>query len=215
MLAVLAIAVVARGSITLVAVGDVMLDRHVGRYIERFGTDYPLAKVRKTLYKADLVVANLECPLTHKAKLLQNRLSLAGHIWGENVGKKMDVVERKTDDSITPLGLLGNKLVAELVVLEKLIAKAGNKHNSSQTRSELGALNLGNILGEELVDLILVLLKGRELRKVIFGDLALKLGLGELDHALAQVTQVFEKIVVIDINKLPLKTSASNYFGRP
>lgn len=46
------------------ALGDVMLDRYVGRAIDRYGVDYPLDKVRPLLKRADLVLANLECPLT-------------------------------------------------------------------------------------------------------------------------------------------------------
>jgi|SRR5579862_3871340 len=57
-------------SFSLSAVGDVMLDRYVGREIDRHGTSYPLARVRALLAKADLVVANLECPLTSRPKEL-------------------------------------------------------------------------------------------------------------------------------------------------
>lgn len=47
-----------------------MLDRYVGRAIEAHGPGYSLGEVRKELGKADLVVANLECPLTTQPKLL-------------------------------------------------------------------------------------------------------------------------------------------------
>ncbi|HTQ08654.1 MAG TPA: CapA family protein [Fimbriimonadaceae bacterium] len=56
--------------VTLDAVGDIMLDRYVGEEIERHGTAYPLSKVRRVLAKADLAVANLECPLTRQPRVL-------------------------------------------------------------------------------------------------------------------------------------------------
>jgi len=60
-------------SVTLMAVGDVMLDRFVGRAIDRFGPRYPFARVRKTLNRANIVYANLECPLTTEQKVLAKR----------------------------------------------------------------------------------------------------------------------------------------------
>lgn len=53
------------------AVGDVMLDRYVGRAISRYGLAYPLARVKPILDKADLVVGNLECPITDQPRVLQ------------------------------------------------------------------------------------------------------------------------------------------------
>ncbi|HVT11099.1 MAG TPA: CapA family protein [Fimbriimonadaceae bacterium] len=54
------------GSVVLDAVGDVMLDRYVGRRIDELGPGYPLEKVAPIFDKADLVAANLECPLTNE-----------------------------------------------------------------------------------------------------------------------------------------------------
>src|ERR1044072_1516830 len=54
--------------ITLMAVGDVMLDRYVGRAIARYGAGYPLSRVRPFLDQADLVVGNLECPITSRPR---------------------------------------------------------------------------------------------------------------------------------------------------
>jgi len=56
--------------VTLDAVGDIMLDRYAGDEIVRHGSGYPLAVVRPVLAKADLTVANLECPLTGQPKTL-------------------------------------------------------------------------------------------------------------------------------------------------
>ncbi|MDB4940223.1 MAG: hypothetical protein JWO40_648 [Candidatus Doudnabacteria bacterium] len=48
---------------TLVAVGDIMLARNVGVKIKENGVDYPFEKVKPYL-QADIVFANLECPIT-------------------------------------------------------------------------------------------------------------------------------------------------------
>jgi gamma-polyglutamate biosynthesis protein CapA len=51
-------------TVTLAAVGDILLDRGVQRKIEQHGTLYPFAKVRSVLRGADIALGNLECPLT-------------------------------------------------------------------------------------------------------------------------------------------------------
>jgi poly-gamma-glutamate capsule biosynthesis protein CapA/YwtB (metallophosphatase superfamily) len=48
----------------MVAVGDVMLDRNVGKRIRENGPKSILAKVRKQLNEPNLTFANLECPLS-------------------------------------------------------------------------------------------------------------------------------------------------------
>jgi poly-gamma-glutamate capsule biosynthesis protein CapA/YwtB (metallophosphatase superfamily) len=48
----------------MVAVGDIMLDRNVGRSISRNGPDSIVDKVRRQLTQANFTVANLECPLS-------------------------------------------------------------------------------------------------------------------------------------------------------
>ena len=50
--------------VSLIAVGDVMLARHVGASIAERGTDYPFAAVAAQLGAADLAFANLETPLS-------------------------------------------------------------------------------------------------------------------------------------------------------
>lgn len=71
-LAALAIGATGKGA-TLMAVGDILLDRYVGRAISRHGASYPLERVRSTLETADQVYANLECPLTSQPRELQKR----------------------------------------------------------------------------------------------------------------------------------------------
>lgn len=51
-------------SFWMVAVGDIMLDRNVGRSIERWGPASMVEKVRRQLSQANLTFANLECPLS-------------------------------------------------------------------------------------------------------------------------------------------------------
>jgi poly-gamma-glutamate capsule biosynthesis protein CapA/YwtB (metallophosphatase superfamily) len=52
--------------ITLAAVGDVLLDRGIGRGIRRFGVEWPFEKVTSILESADLAFCNLECPLSRR-----------------------------------------------------------------------------------------------------------------------------------------------------
>ncbi len=51
-------------SVTLAAVGDVMLDNEMSRIIERRGPDFPFLNIVSALRDADLVFGNLETPLT-------------------------------------------------------------------------------------------------------------------------------------------------------
>lgn len=60
-------------TVTLVAVGDILLDRGVAREIERHGTDYPFAHVEDILTTADIAFGNLESPLTKKCDEVQKR----------------------------------------------------------------------------------------------------------------------------------------------
>lgn len=51
-------------SFTMVAVGDIMLDRWVGEVIKRSGATHILEKVRDDIRAADIAFANLESPLS-------------------------------------------------------------------------------------------------------------------------------------------------------
>lgn len=48
----------------IIAVGDILLDRGVSEYLEENGYDYPYTDIKKEVIKADIAIANLECPLT-------------------------------------------------------------------------------------------------------------------------------------------------------
>ncbi|QRN86204.1 CapA family protein [Clostridia bacterium] len=54
-----------KGQVTLKAVGDILLDRGVRRDMDR-DYDYPYQNVLKELANADIVIGNLECPLTEE-----------------------------------------------------------------------------------------------------------------------------------------------------
>lgn len=56
-----------KSTVTLNAVGDVLLDRGVRRDIQRFGMSYPFSATSKVLSASDLTFANLECPLAARA----------------------------------------------------------------------------------------------------------------------------------------------------
>lgn len=49
--------------ISILAVGDIMLDRHVETLIKKEGADYPFAKIRSLLENHDIVLGNLEGPV--------------------------------------------------------------------------------------------------------------------------------------------------------
>src|SRR3989304_1399219 len=44
--------------------GDVMLDRHIRQYMETNGVEFPLTPMAETLAQYDVVIANLEGPIT-------------------------------------------------------------------------------------------------------------------------------------------------------
>jgi poly-gamma-glutamate synthesis protein (capsule biosynthesis protein) len=54
--------------ISLAAVGDILLDRGVGKKIEKYGTGYPFERVAPALRGADLAFGNLECPIGEKGR---------------------------------------------------------------------------------------------------------------------------------------------------
>ncbi|USG66899.1 CapA family protein [Brevibacillus ruminantium] len=54
--------------ITVTIVGDILLDKSVGKQIERYGVDYPFAKTGDLLRQADLTVGNLETAVSKRGK---------------------------------------------------------------------------------------------------------------------------------------------------
>jgi poly-gamma-glutamate synthesis protein (capsule biosynthesis protein) len=55
-------------SVSIVAGGDVLLDRGVGRQIQKRGAAHVFSDIAPLLRGADLAFANLECPLARHAK---------------------------------------------------------------------------------------------------------------------------------------------------
>jgi hypothetical protein len=141
------------------------------------------------------------------------------------VGQEVDVIEPNTDDGIAALRLFSDELIAELVILQELVAKrrdagpslvpganscqhdrVGIPQNFRQPCPQLQGLEVRNVLPEVLVHVLLVLLERREFADVILGYNTAHFGFTELDDALAQVAQVLEQVVVVGIDKFPLKS---------
>lgn len=59
--------------ITIAAVGDLMLGNRTGPFLREFGPDYPFVDVKSVLGKADIIVGNLECPLSSRGKAVENK----------------------------------------------------------------------------------------------------------------------------------------------
>ncbi len=53
-------------TVKLVAVGDILFARGVGRQIERHGADWLFSHVKSTISGADIAFCNLECPLSQR-----------------------------------------------------------------------------------------------------------------------------------------------------
>lgn len=55
-------------TVTLSAVGDILLDRGVAKQIQAHGTDYPFQLVAPQLQAADIAFGNLECPIAERGQ---------------------------------------------------------------------------------------------------------------------------------------------------
>lgn len=58
---------------TLTAVGDVMLDNLTSKRLRHYDPEYPFAVIAPVLKEGDLVLANLECPLSLRGKAVSKR----------------------------------------------------------------------------------------------------------------------------------------------
>lgn len=61
------------GSVSLTAVGDILLGDAATPLLERHGFDWPLEKVRTLLGESDLVIGNLEAPITNENQVFAPR----------------------------------------------------------------------------------------------------------------------------------------------
>lgn len=60
-------------SATMIAVGDVWLARKVGRLIDSYGVEYPIANIKSVLREADLTFVNLESPISDQGQALPGK----------------------------------------------------------------------------------------------------------------------------------------------
>ncbi|HDP70538.1 MAG TPA: CapA family protein [Actinobacteria bacterium] len=65
--------------LTVIAVGDVLLDRQVGEMIKKYGIDEPFSDVTKILTSADVTIANLECALSTRGTKADKEYTFRGH----------------------------------------------------------------------------------------------------------------------------------------
>ncbi len=65
-------------AVRIVAVGDVSLNGHYHRLLERRGVDYPCRQLRQAWSGADLIMANLESPVTGQPRVAPTKCSLRG-----------------------------------------------------------------------------------------------------------------------------------------
>jgi poly-gamma-glutamate capsule biosynthesis protein CapA/YwtB (metallophosphatase superfamily) len=59
--------------ITIAAVGDLMLGGRIGPFLKKFGPDYPFVDVKPSFEKADIIVGNLESPISSRGKAVENK----------------------------------------------------------------------------------------------------------------------------------------------
>lgn len=62
-------------SISIAAVGDIMIGNHTIEYIENYGVDYPFDSTRKVLSQADIAFANLESPFTRTGTKFEKKFN--------------------------------------------------------------------------------------------------------------------------------------------
>ena len=61
------------GELTIAAVGDLMLGGRTEPFLKEFGPDYPFAEVLPFLSQADIVVGNLESPISVRGTAVKNK----------------------------------------------------------------------------------------------------------------------------------------------
>ena len=59
--------------LTIAAVGDIMLGHRAEPFLKQFGPAYPFVNVQPTLDRADLVVGNLESPISTRGTAVENK----------------------------------------------------------------------------------------------------------------------------------------------
>lgn len=135
--------------VSLITVGDILLDRGVRREITDNGYDYPYLKVRSVLSSADITFGNLECPISDQGNPIYKRPDIIFRADKENASELrnagfdilnlannhtmdyggtalMDTINVLAENNIIPLGAGQNKASAhELVFINKKGLKIG------------------------------------------------------------------------------------------
>jgi len=65
--------------LTVIAVGDILLDRQVGEMIKKYGVDEPFSGVTNILSDADVTIANLECALSTRGTRADKEYTFRGN----------------------------------------------------------------------------------------------------------------------------------------
>jgi hypothetical protein len=122
------------------------------------------------------------------------------------------VVDAETDDSGATVRLVGKKLVVQLAILQKLVAERRDVHDGGKSSTKLDSIELVDEDLEGLVNLLLVLFQALVGVLGVVGHDTIKLGLSELEDSLVQITEVFEKVVVVAVNEfLPLELRVGRF----
>ena len=141
-------------SFTMVAVGDVMLDRWVGQVIERRGAAHILEKVRDDLRTADIAFANLESPLStvgaHAPKACIFRADPAAvEVLLDGGFNIVSIANNHTLDAGVP-GLMQTMDHLEAAGIAWCGAARERERSWEPTRFEIGGLTLGFVACTDL-----------------------------------------------------------------
>lgn len=133
----------------------------------------------------------------------QGRIDLArdafgrgGHVGVDQCRQEIDEVGRDVDDGVAFGAVLGKEGVADVGVLEVLVASCGNGHRQRQTQTKLDVLQGVNVLRQQAVDVL-------DQRRLGFtghvggGDHAVVFGHDELDGPVHKVAEVVQELAVV------------------
>ncbi len=106
-------------SISIAAVGDIMIGNHTCYYIEKYGIDYPFAGTRTALSQANITLGNLESPFTRSGTKFEKTFNfkVPPEYAGSLINAGIDVVTL-ANNHILDYGLEG--LQSTLSVLDSI-----------------------------------------------------------------------------------------------
>lgn len=144
--------------VTLIAVGDVMLSRKVGRAINEYGTSYPFKYTASLLKSADITFGNLESPISTRGNQIPGK-----QIWFRADPKS---IEALTEAGFDVLSVANNHALdydspAFLDTIEILegagIKAVGGGKNLTEARRpvimEVNGITIGFLAYSELADI--------------------------------------------------------------